>query len=78
MNQFGQHRKSFKEVVYQLLILGFITLSFLSLPNYLSAYDGNGRAYVGPFTLTIQTENTVKEYLENTDAESGRIMEVRQ
>ena len=40
--------------------------------------NGNGRAYVGPFTLAIQTENTVKEYLENADAESGRIMKIRQ
>ena len=121
--------KPFRKDVTQLFIWGIITLSFLSLPNNLSAYDGNGnmtkdalrnvvmtydlnnqvksvsrndtllsnytyladgtkykvidrngngRAYVGPFTLTIQTENTVKEYLENADAESGRIMEVRQ
>ncbi|MBR4805292.1 MAG: hypothetical protein IK042_02185 [Bacteroidales bacterium] len=78
MNQIWQKRKSVKEAVTQLLIWGFITLSFLSLPKYLSAYSGNGRAYLGPFTLTIQTENTVKEYLENADAESGRIIEIRQ
>ncbi|MBP5229274.1 MAG: hypothetical protein J6Z32_03915 [Bacteroidales bacterium] len=41
--------------------------------------DGNGRAYVGPFTLEVDaSNNTTKEYLESAEAESGRILAVRQ
>ena len=41
--------------------------------------NGNGRVYIGPFTLEVDaSNNTTKEYLESAEAESGRILAVRQ
>ena len=41
--------------------------------------NGNGRVYIGPFTLEVDaSNNTTKEYLESAEAECGRILAVRQ